>query len=487
MSSQNVPVPKTAAEKKAKKIVKAAKSIDKIMTGVQQSRPKQPQGPSPQKDGFWSKLKSAAGSTWNWFSDSGWVSILQAGAALLLEPGVMATISSTGVIPAGTIIKIVPLTPQMSEGSNLKVKAGLFAKYRFVRSYVEVKGLTGATAATGAVAVFINPDPSTLVTGANREAIDNAVETFNGRICRLDQNTQIPVPAAEYPLSTQNSELADPRFAQQGVAYILAYTDIDTTNVAFDVTFKYEIEFAQDAGVSVETPYTAPYACVQWTTGPQALCGPDGNWGAETALTNGRIHLKTGGLPISVNDPKSVWLPAGIYDLSFRGYHTLRQIVSSMSLLQKLQLKLTFVGVETQVTVNHAFITARDFIFTSDIRSSSYRAYSASFAGSLCLELTEPSILTPGAVCAAQYVLGTTGPQPTAGDLACTIDFLEVAFQPKVLYGDKGVASHSVQAHLVKGPRNRKPMPVFDELPRERLQTDPRLRLSQGQYGSPAM
>lgn len=219
--------------------------------------------------GLGSMLKSAG----KFLLDEGLETLLTVGTSLLGAPLLRVQIDAhnerrvarglaalpDGIIPMGTVIASVPLTPNFAatiDGAGvvtrLERKASTFLKYKFTKSSIRFMPAAGALN-NGQIGFFVATDPRYTVTAVGSEAV-RLVHEFGGVITQVSQKASVKIPDKGDFLYVEDSHSSDTRFTQQGVLWIIAVTDLSvgadattgTTSLG-EFSMDYHIELRDDA------------------------------------------------------------------------------------------------------------------------------------------------------------------------------------------------------------------------------------------------
>lgn len=246
-------------------------------------------------------IKEGAQKAGKFLKDHGLETLITLGAALLDDPHIQSQLEmhnkgrrnkglsdlAPGVIPAGTILGSIFMYPNFASDldpnaiTRLQRKASTFLRYRFEDTYVNFTPAAGALN-NGQIGYFIASDPRYIITETG-EAATRLVHEFQGNVTQISQKSSLKVPRKEDWLFVENSHESDTRFTQQGVLWILAYTDLvlgDNTNGSSsslgDFSLNYNIALKDDSieGASIAPISSAPSTIFKGTFSNQVEGDP---------------------------------------------------------------------------------------------------------------------------------------------------------------------------------------------------------------------
>lgn len=257
--------------------------------------------------GFWDTLTDVASRGWKWLEEGGFETLLSIGEVILAAEDIgvgrikhkrvnqrrltnlaikrtttdqFGNQKMTDVLPAGTVLASQPISAQMftdADGSNDRLERLLscYNNYVFFDSEIVFTGAQGDLV-NGIIGFFICPDPNLVITTTDSEAIVRLVEEYNGKMCKMNaQNVHLRLNNATVPLKTAQSPTADNSWSVQGTLFIVAITDIDTTDGVGVWNFKFHVGMAQPTntalslGPDVFSPYV-DYCYVSPATYPNS-------------------------------------------------------------------------------------------------------------------------------------------------------------------------------------------------------------------------
>jgi len=281
--------PKNVQKKKGKRPNKsvgsvaaaAAKAAATVATNVinsshAPSNSKQPKANSAPSgsSGISDLISKGIGAVGKFLRDEGLETLVTLGASILARPDVLEvkrrrnvlrasrglTPEADTLIPAGTILSSVALYPNFAadvEGpdstSRLKKKSETFLKYRFRKSVVKFTPAAGALN-NGQIGFFIASDPRYLLTATGQDAV-RLVHEFKGAVTQVSQPATLPVPEIKDMLFIEDAHESDVRFTQQGVLWVIAFTDVSigsdpstgTSTSLGEFSLDYHVEFKDDS------------------------------------------------------------------------------------------------------------------------------------------------------------------------------------------------------------------------------------------------
>lgn len=234
----------------------------------------------PKKKGFFAKVG-------DWIVDHGLETLVTLGSALLLEDHIRAQVAQKnkslvarglkdlpeGTIPAGTILASIPIYPNFADSltpgatTRLSRKASTFLQYKFEDSHIHFTPAAGALN-NGQLGFFIASDPRYIIT-AQGEEVTRLVHEFKGVVTQISQKAELPVPPKKDWLFVEDGHASDTRFTQQGVLWVIAYTDLflgdgssGSTTSFGDFSMDYNIRLKDDSidGAHVSSVSNTPIA-----------------------------------------------------------------------------------------------------------------------------------------------------------------------------------------------------------------------------------
>lgn len=228
-------------------------------------------------------------------------------------------------VAPGTVIWSSAINAFMvATAARLTELAVLYSQYRYKHSSIHWKGFA-SDFADGGVAGFIIKDPGVQLTTTNPATVVQLVHEYGGPDCKVNAELDLPIPPAPRVLNIVDDPMTDPRFVNQGNAYIIAFTPIDTKYLLGEVSLHYELEAHAPANqgaspvgcVSCPTSFwylsTAPTYGIATTTQYQSASFVLGQEIGLPGVSSQSVNVASG----AWSGPRTgAYFPPGYYDFS---------------------------------------------------------------------------------------------------------------------------------------------------------------------------